>query len=229
MHKAWSSIEEMPYGFPRSSIKFQGHTVRNITDFDPHWAFPYYRPVAAFKSLRFALFMYDSENITISDKLIYSSQISKCQSFKSWHMIPLNFVCCIQLYPTSVLVLCSTIYGDTHICHNVPAPMDTSNLATILWLGYYKCQWTDLFAIQNLAKPVKHVIDWLLCSTTDTADKRWVGPLKLLCIIMFDMSKIRPKSLLSLVKVRNFRGVWYKIWLNLSNIDENLVKWAILL
>ena len=29
---------------------------QNITDFDPNWAFPDYRPVAAFKSLRFALF-----------------------------------------------------------------------------------------------------------------------------------------------------------------------------
>ena len=45
----------MPYCFPRSSIKFQGHTVQNITNFDPNWAFPDYRPVAAFKSLRFAL------------------------------------------------------------------------------------------------------------------------------------------------------------------------------
>ena len=45
----------MPYCFPRSSIKFQGHTVQNITDFDPNWAFPDYRPVAALKSLRFAL------------------------------------------------------------------------------------------------------------------------------------------------------------------------------
>ena len=45
----------MPYCFPRSSIKFQGHTGQNITDFDPNWAFPDYRPVAAFKSLRFAL------------------------------------------------------------------------------------------------------------------------------------------------------------------------------
>ena len=61
LHKAWNSKEEMPYCFPRSSIKFQGHTVQNITDFDPNWAFPDYRPVAAFKSLRFALFMADWE------------------------------------------------------------------------------------------------------------------------------------------------------------------------
>ena len=46
----------MPYCFPRSSIKFQGHMGQNITDFDPNWALPDYRPVAAFKSLRFALF-----------------------------------------------------------------------------------------------------------------------------------------------------------------------------
>ena len=55
LHKAWNSKGEMPYCFPRSAIKFQGHTVQNITDFDPNWAFPDYRPVAAFKSLRFAL------------------------------------------------------------------------------------------------------------------------------------------------------------------------------
>ena len=32
------------------------------------------------------------------------------------------------------------------------------------------------------------------------ADKRWVGPVKLLCITMFDISKIRQKSVLGLVK-----------------------------
>ena len=57
LHKAWNSKGEMPYCFPRWSIKFQSHTVRNITDFDPNWAFPDYRPVAAFESLRFALFL----------------------------------------------------------------------------------------------------------------------------------------------------------------------------
>ena len=33
LHKAWNSKGEMPYCFPRSSIKFQGHTGQNITDF----------------------------------------------------------------------------------------------------------------------------------------------------------------------------------------------------
>ena len=40
LHKAWSSREEMPYCFWRSSVKFQGHTALKIVEFDPTWAFP---------------------------------------------------------------------------------------------------------------------------------------------------------------------------------------------
>ena len=40
MHKAWSSIEEVPYCFSRSSVKFQGHTALKFVEFDPNWAFP---------------------------------------------------------------------------------------------------------------------------------------------------------------------------------------------
>ena len=40
IHKAWSSIEEVPYCFSRSSVKFQGHTAVKIVEFDPNWAFP---------------------------------------------------------------------------------------------------------------------------------------------------------------------------------------------
>ena len=40
MHRAWSSIVEVPYCFPRSHVKFQGHTALKIVEFDPNWAFP---------------------------------------------------------------------------------------------------------------------------------------------------------------------------------------------
>ena len=40
MHKAWSSIEEVPYCFSRSYVKLQGHTAKKIVEFDPYWAFP---------------------------------------------------------------------------------------------------------------------------------------------------------------------------------------------
>ena len=42
MHKAWSSIVEVPYCFSRSYVKFQGHTALKIVEFDPNWAFPDY-------------------------------------------------------------------------------------------------------------------------------------------------------------------------------------------
>ena len=40
MHRAWSSIVEVPYCFSRSYIKFQGHTALKIVEFHPNWAFP---------------------------------------------------------------------------------------------------------------------------------------------------------------------------------------------
>ena len=40
MHKAWSSIEDVPYCFARSYIKLQGHTALKIVEFDLDWAFP---------------------------------------------------------------------------------------------------------------------------------------------------------------------------------------------
>ena len=40
MHRAWSSILEVPYCFSRSYVKFQGHTALKIVEFDPNWAFP---------------------------------------------------------------------------------------------------------------------------------------------------------------------------------------------
>ena len=125
MHRAWSSIVEVPYCFSRSYVKFQGHTAlkivefdpnwafpdcnsslnspmamkcctkletakercpivfqghpsnfkvtrENITDFDPNWAFPDYRPVAAFKSLRFALFSYN-QTVISSQYLVFGA------------------------------------------------------------------------------------------------------------------------------------------------------------
>ena len=40
MHRAWSSIVEVPYCFSRSYVKFQGHTALKIVEFDPNGSFP---------------------------------------------------------------------------------------------------------------------------------------------------------------------------------------------
>ena len=39
MHRAWSSIVEVPYCFSKSYIKLQGHTALKIVEFDPNWVF----------------------------------------------------------------------------------------------------------------------------------------------------------------------------------------------
>ena len=38
MHIAWCCLEEVPYCFSRSYVKFQGHTALKIIEFDPNWA-----------------------------------------------------------------------------------------------------------------------------------------------------------------------------------------------
>ena len=40
MHKAWCCLEEVPYCFSRSSVKFQGHTAKKVDNFEPNRAFP---------------------------------------------------------------------------------------------------------------------------------------------------------------------------------------------
>ena len=40
MHIACCCLEEVPYCFSRSSVKFQGHTALKIVEFDTNWAFP---------------------------------------------------------------------------------------------------------------------------------------------------------------------------------------------
>ena len=40
MYIAWCSLGNVPYCFSRSSVKFEGHTTKNIVAFDPNWGFP---------------------------------------------------------------------------------------------------------------------------------------------------------------------------------------------
>ena len=133
MHKAWCSIEEVPYCFSRSSVKFQRHTALKFIKFDPNWAFPdcnsilnspmamkwctklevalkrcpivlqghssnfmvtraekliwiqfeITRPVAAIKSLRFALFANKDPKTNFDDWMILQKHVLsfKCNDF----------------------------------------------------------------------------------------------------------------------------------------------------
>ena len=115
MHQAWSSIEEVPYCFWRSSVKFQGHPAQKIVDFDPDWAFPYYRPVAAFKSLRFALL---SSWVPLA---WFSSEMLPCEYRKDILFLQTEGLARDYVSPIAkILVLlqsCLTHWGRvTHIC-----------------------------------------------------------------------------------------------------------------
>ena len=51
--------------------------------------------------------------------------------------------------------------------------------------------------------------------------KKWVGPVRLLCVIMFNISKIRPKSFLGPVKAKQFSLC---LWLELiSNFTPHFI------
>ena len=93
MHKVWSSIEEMPYCFQGHLLNFKVTRDKKIVDFETNWTFPgcnyslislvareWYtkfeaafesnlskitRPVAAIKSLRFALFSFRTLNLDL--------------------------------------------------------------------------------------------------------------------------------------------------------------------
>ena len=72
MHKAWCSIEEVPFCFPWPSIKFLGHKGQKNRWFGSNLS-KITRPVAAIKSLRFALFKTKQ-----SIKLHFTSKFCSC-------------------------------------------------------------------------------------------------------------------------------------------------------
>ena len=143
MHKAWSGIEEVPYCFSRSYIKFQGHTALKIAEFDPNWAFP------------------------------------DCNSNLN---SPMAMKCCTKL--ETAKERCPIVFQG----HPSNFKVTRYKISPI---------WPILADTAKLTGP------------RTFADKRWVGPVKLLCIIMFNISRIRPKSLLGPVKAQKFSRCLY--------------------
>ena len=45
MNKAWGNIEEVPFCFARSSVKFQGRTGQKLAKIYSNWAFPDYNEI----------------------------------------------------------------------------------------------------------------------------------------------------------------------------------------
>ena len=116
LHKAWNSKEEMPYCFPRSSIRFQGHRGQNITDFDPNSAFPDYRPVAAFKSLRFALLSF----VWVNFNNLWCYSVKECSECKYVFLVSQEKFCmitvrCVTISVSGISALTASWYVNKNI------------------------------------------------------------------------------------------------------------------
>ena len=87
---------------------------------------------------------------------------------------------------------CSLI--DNYFRHKTPCGIRKLTAAFVSKIGVFsRFSWSLDFA--DTAK---------LTGPRIFADKRWVGPVKLLCVIMFNINKIRPKSLFGPVKAQKF-------------------------
>ena len=163
LHQAWNSKGEMPYCFPRSSIKFQGHMGQNITDFDPNWAFPDYRPVATFKSLRFALFSCDQAAIW----LVQSVRLSVRPSHL-FHHVPIiisswNFQ---ELLP---MTKCKRSRSE------VITQLNLFRTVTPVWIHIW--WWNDAYSLMMLRRGALLFFK-VICkiSRSHGSKKRWIWP-----------------------------------------------------
>ena len=110
MHKAWFSIEDVPYYFSRSSIKFQGHTGWKNRWFGSNLS-KITRPVAAIKSLRFALFVLERPLV-------------------------IKYNCCYLFYMLTIWYLITKMQNVKSLhCHNVyNTRMAETSLATAIYV-----------------------------------------------------------------------------------------------
>ena len=114
MHKAKSSIEEVPYCFWRSSVKFEGHSAKKNRRFWPKLGVSRLknqrfesnlskitRPVAAIKSLRFALF-FTVQQDRHNKSFYYTPRFNEVERGVYWyHLVRLsvcgqNHVCSVS-------------------------------------------------------------------------------------------------------------------------------------
>ena len=128
MHKAWSSIEEVPYCFAKSSVKFQGHTALKIIEFDPNWAFPdcnssLNSPMAAKWCTKLEVawkrcpivFSYDQATLW----MVFSVRLSVCHTFYPRPVLAFGY--CHRL---CVCVLTFFVWVITHLTFQ----LESSNL-----------------------------------------------------------------------------------------------------
>ena len=99
IHKAWCCIEDVPYYFLGSSIKFQGHTAKNRR-FESNLS-KITRPVAAIKSLRFALFCQQSNYNKTKQYVTEGVILEKYLSNPTWEGLTVIVRMVVLLFQTT--------------------------------------------------------------------------------------------------------------------------------
>ena len=126
MHNAWCSKEEVPCCFSRSCLKFKGYIGKKFNDFNPILG-KITRPVAAIKSLRFALFFCEIDSFEVQKRV----QINELQ-----------LQCYYVLHSGAIVMHCSIWYymqycnesGSTYRLH-FELTEDTPNLSHVQGMG----------------------------------------------------------------------------------------------
>ena len=206
MHKAWSTIEEVPYCFSRSYVKLQGQTAKKIVKFDPNWAFPDcnsslnaptamkcctkletakkkcpivfqghpsnfdpnlvfldYRPVAAFKSLRFALFL---------DKPLKSPWISFLKKCGNLELGQYHGCWC----PGSLHRQDISSHDIDYVKYVGPGLTWGRILSTCvisMWSNDIKCKYMFMFRLENLARKGSTARKSLMRGNINMSFKDW--------------------------------------------------------
>ena len=145
MHKAWSSIEEMPYCFSRLYVKLQGHTALKIVKFHPDWSFPdcnsilnspmaqkwctklavvLKRCLIAFSCDQAALWMVQSVRPSVRPSVCLSVCLSHLFDYVPIIVSSWNFQ---ELLPVTKVTSRSEVKGQGHRGHNPTSPFPDCN------------------------------------------------------------------------------------------------------
>ena len=135
MHKAWSSIEEVPYCFSRSSVKFQGHMALKIIEFHPNWAFP-----DSNSSLNTPMATKWCTKLEVALKrcpIVFS-----CDQAALWMVFSVRLSVCLSVCPSVRLSVCPSV-RLSHLFDYVPIIVSSWNFQEL-------SHWTRVRSMQKV-------------------------------------------------------------------------------
>ena len=151
MHKAWRSIEEVPYCFLRSSIKFHSHTGGKIDDLNPIWD---YKAGRSYQIPQICLVTSDFHILV----KCYQSTDTSVVNFFPWHCIQWKRQLSVRSVLTHILTI-ETVTKLVDCCcgyFTSTSPNIFISLSTMiyqnLWHDWRYCaRNNDLYPLPNIS------------------------------------------------------------------------------